>query len=154
MNDSLKRVTGKNIYRLWSSSDFNSGNGFSQQEDTVVVPAGSRCVLRSFGANSLNNAGTSTPQNDNVNNVWGGSRVHFLDGEGSNVFTIQGDAWYVGAVTWSRNDVPELCNIPCNGLLFANGLTVRLSAATGNSTSRLAPVNSVGVNVNILYGSG
>tara|TARA_R110000824_G_scaffold124878_2_gene283701 strand:- start:1633 stop:2097 length:465 start_codon:yes stop_codon:yes gene_type:complete len=154
MNDSLKRVTGKNIYKLWSTSEFDAGNSYSQQEDTVVVPAGSRCVLRSFGANSLTDSAAANPATNLTNNIWGGSRVHFLDGEGANVLTIQADAWYVGLIGWSRNDVPSLCNIPCNGLLFDNGLTVRLSAATGDEAARSAPSGSVGVNVNILYGSG
>ena len=155
MNDSLKRVNAKNLYKLWDDGDFTSGNSYSVFEDTVIVPLGSRCVLRSFSANILLNSTATALNSLNINNAQAGGRVHFLDGLGNSVFTIKAELWASsGILGFSRNDIGLMCNIPCDGVLFENGMTVRLSAATGSDSEPAAPADPYGVNVNILYGGG
>jgi len=153
MNDSLKRVHAVNVYKLWDASDFTSGNSFSVQESVEIVPAGTRCVLRSFAANSVVDSTSPAPQGLNINNAQAGARVAFQDGAGATVFVVKAEAVFgTGVMSWGRNELGLVCNIPCNGVLFDNGMSVVISAATGSESAPGAPTAPYGINVNLLYG--
>lgn len=152
MNDSLKRVRAANVYKLWDAGDFTSGNSYSVNETVEIVPAGTRCVLRSFVANSVIDSSQSTASLLNVNNAQAGARVAFKDGAGSTVFIVKANAAFgTGIISWGRNDLGLVCNIPCNGVLFDNGLSLYIFAITGTASAAAAPAGPYGINVNILY---
>jgi hypothetical protein len=153
MNDSLKRVHAANVYKLWDAGDFTSGNSYSVTETVEIVPAGTRCVLRSFVANSVIDSNQSVPSLLKINNAQSGARVAFQDGAGSVIFVVKAEAAFgTGLLSWGRNELGLVCNIPCNGVLFDNGMSVRIFAATGTESAPAAPAGPYGINVNILYG--
>jgi hypothetical protein len=154
MRDKLKRLHAKNFFKQWAPTDFNAGNGFSQEEFFTAVPSGTRCVLESFSINSVY-SGSSISNSSGINNNRD-STISFRTGSstGPLILEVKPQFSSYGIVLFGKNVQSPLFDIPCGGTLFADGLFVGLTARTSTSSGPSEPNADYGFNVNIFYSGG
>ena len=151
MKDKLKRLNANNFFKQWTPSDFTSGNGFTQEQSFTAVPSGTRCVLKSFSANVVYSGSTVTSINNNRD-----STISFRTGSlsGPLILEIKPSFSQYGVVGFGKNLQASLFNIPCDGVLFDDGLFVVFAARPSTDVSAGEPAANYGFNVNIFYSGG
>lgn len=151
MKDKLKRLNANNFFKQWTPSDFNAGNGFTQEQSFTAVPSGTRCVLKSFSANVVYSGSTYTSINNNRD-----STISFRTGSsnGPLIFEIKPSFSHYGIIGFGKNLQASLFNIPCDGVLFNDGLFVVFTARPSSSAGAGEPAENYGFNVNIFYSGG
>ena len=153
MIDGLLRLKSKNLFKMFTDSDFTSGNSFTLEENFQIVPTGTRCVLHSVNANVVYAGVPSSSSNINNNND---SYISFRNTNSTGDLKIKiKPAFSVeGIFNRTLNDQPLLFNVPCGGVLFDDGMHVNFTAKTGSESAAAAPAADYGFNVNILYSGG
>ena len=153
MRDGLLRLKSKNLFKMFTDSNFTSGNSFTLEENFQIVPAGTRCVLHSVSANAVYAGVPSNASNINNNND---SYISFrnTNSAGELKFKIKPAFSVEGIFNRTLNPQSLLFNIPCGGVLFDDGMHVNFTAKTGSDSAAAAPAADYGFNVNILYSGG
>lgn len=151
MKDNLKRLNANNFFKTWAPSEFNSGNNFIREQAFTAVPSGARCVLKSFSANAVMDGGSAAT----VNNLRD-STISFRTGSstGPLIFEVKPSFSTYNVIGFGNNFQASLVNIPCDGVLFNDGLFIVFTARPASNASAGEPGGDYGFNVNIFYSGG